>query len=243
MTWYKKWFSENDYLTVYAHRNDDDAEKIINLIKKIENPVTGCKILDLACGNGRHSIELAKRGFDVTGIDLSDPLLDIAKKRSAQLNLKIEFLKADMRELNFEERFDGVINLFTSFGYFEEDSENERVISQISLSLKKNGWFVIDFFNSIMVLNNFNPEDKKEFENLQIFQKREIRNNRIIKDISIIRNGEKKEYHESVRLFNLDDFKCFFSRNSLIISNIFGDYNGNAFTESSDRLIMFGKKE
>jgi SAM-dependent methyltransferase len=243
MDWYKEWFNDEEYLSVYSHRDNAEAQKLIDLILQVNKPFQKSKILDLACGNGRHSIELAKKGFCITGVDLSEMLLNEAKKNRDLLGLKIDFIQADMRNLNIFEYFDGAINLFTSFGYFEEDIDNEKVIAQISNSLKNNGWFVIDFFNSNFILNNFTPMDKRVSGNLEILQNREIRNNRIIKTISIIKDGIQKNYLESVRLYKLENFEIFFKSHSLTITHVFGDYNGSDYTENSERMIIFGRKE
>jgi SAM-dependent methyltransferase len=242
MNWYEEWFNDEEYLTVYSHRNDQEAQNLIDLILLVNKPFQKSKILDLACGNGRHSIELAKKDFNITGVDLSELLLNIAKQKRDLLGLKINFIQTDMRNLNIFDYFDGVLNLFTSFGYFEEDNENEKVIAQISNALKNNGWFVIDFFNSNFILNNFKPQDKKITGNLEIIQNRKIHNKSIVKNISIIKDGKRKDYFESVKLYRLEDFECFLKKHSLSITHVFGDYAGTPYNENSERLIIFGKK-
>ena len=121
--WFKDWFNTQEYLSLYKHRNEDEAEQHIKLILDNVETFAGYRVLDMACGAGRHAILLAKKGLIVTAVDLSDNLLSIAKKTANEENLKIEFVKSDIREFNTNLDFDLVVNLFTSFGYFESDEE------------------------------------------------------------------------------------------------------------------------
>ena len=121
MDWYEKWFGQ-DYLDVYTHRSEKEAEEFINTLEKILSLKPEQKLLDLCCGTGRYSLALAQRGFAVTGLDLSSSLIDFAKKRSKELGVKVDFIVRDMRNIPFSGYFDGILNMFTSFGYFDADS-------------------------------------------------------------------------------------------------------------------------
>jgi SAM-dependent methyltransferase len=241
MSWYKNWFGHPDYLKVYNHRDDIDAVKLIDLIERQIPGLKGLRILDLACGNGRHTLELVKRGYNVTGIDISDQLLNIAREKAANLKKEILFLNADMRYFKFPFKFDVIINLFTSFGYFETDEQNELVIHRISKTLNQNGTFVLDFFNSNHIINNFIPRDEKNEGEIKIIQEREIKDNRIIKHITLIKNGKSEQFSESVRLFTFEEIANMFAGNNLEIVNLFGDYSGNFFQPDSERLIIFAE--
>jgi SAM-dependent methyltransferase len=242
MSWYKEWFEDPNYLKVYSHRDETEAAQVIDLVERIIKPEKNSKILDLACGNGRVTNEFARRGYSLTGIDLSEQLLDLAKVKSLSSGLKIDFILTDMRNLNFQNYFDIIINIFTSFGYFKSDLENEKVISQVYRSLKKDGWFVFDFLNSKYVIKNFEPENIIEIDNIRIHQKREIYLNRINKLITISKNGIERKYFESVRLYDKKDLEKLLNSNKFVIQNYFGDYEGNDFSEDSERLIIFSKK-
>ena len=146
--WFKKWFSSRFYLDLYQHRDEEDARWIINLLQRNISVNSGARALDIACGSGRHSIELARRGFNVTGFDLSEYLISEAEKNlknSEERGLKVKFLIKDMRNFNFKNSFDIAVNIFTSFGYFDNDKENAGVFRNVSDSLKKNGYFIFDF--------------------------------------------------------------------------------------------------
>lgn len=183
--WFKDWFSSDYYLSVYSHRNDDDADRFLNNILKYI-PIDDCsKVLDAACGSGRHSILMAQKNFQVTGFDLSAPLLNVAIADTLALNLKVEYFNADLRFVNLNEKFNLILNLFTSFGYFEDDDENFAFIKSSYRMLEENGYFVFDYFNSDYLRNNFITANEKSTDGLKISEKRKIANNRIIKNIVI----------------------------------------------------------
>ena len=241
--WYKDWFADERYLALYRHRNSEEASKALDLIESCAEISKDSAILDLACGAGRHSINLAKRGYkNITGIDLSPTLIREAKKNAEAEGVRVDFKEQDMRQISGS--YDLIINLFTSFGYFSTDTENEEVIVGVGQCLKPSGYFVLDFFNNLMVCNTLSPHDETVLvsgEKVELF--REIRNGRVVKKIIIHSEGGSKEFHESVRLFELQDFEKMFMNAGLTIKRKFGDYNGTQFDEgSSPRLILVAQK-
>ena len=151
--WYKDWFGE-DYLQLYPHRNEADAARLIDLVAS-RVTLDGTKLLDLACGPGRHAAQLIDRGARVTGIDLSGVLLETAK-RVNDLNV----VRGDMRVLPFADgAFDGVVNLFTSFGYFEDDNEHLAVLKEVNRCVRPEGAFVLDFLNAKTTVANIVPRE------------------------------------------------------------------------------------
>jgi len=251
--WFIDWFSSQDYLDLYKHRDDNDAKKIVSLITKHIKLEKDAKVLDLPCGNGRHSLLFAKNGFDVTGIDLSDFLICQAKKKLAKeysaYKSKLHFENGDMRnfsgKLRHKNKFSLAVNLFTSFGYFEKHSENEKVIRSISNSLQSNGWFVFDFLNREYLRRNLVSFDKKKVNGKLILQHRYIKGNFIYKKIFLIGKSlaDVNEFTERVYLYSLKQMEKMFERSSLKIKNIFGDYAGSKFNiKASPRLIIFARK-
>ena len=152
--WFKDWFNTQEYLNVYQHRNENDAEKHIKLIFDNVKVFAGFNVLDMACGAGRHAILLAKKGLSVTAVDLSENLLSIAKRTAEKENLNIHFILSDIRDFKTTVRFDLILNLFTSLGYFETDEENISVLKKAYDLLEVDGYFVIDFFNSYFLQQN-----------------------------------------------------------------------------------------
>jgi len=241
--WFYDWFNSKDYLEVYNHRDDLDALSLVNLICsriKLEN---GKKVLDLACGTGRHSILFAKRGYLVTGVDLSELLLDQAKKRAMKENLDIVFIKSDLRKFDTDEKFDLIINVFTSFGYFKSDEENFSLFKNVYKFLNDDGYFVFDFFNKFHLLSNLIPITEEKVLDKLIIQKRFVRKGRVEKIIEITSDGNKRIFRESVKLYSKDEIIKKLQDLGFEIQNTFGDFEGNDFDiENSPRFIVFCKK-
>lgn len=251
--WYKKWFSSEYYFELYAHREEKDTRTIVNLIQRnIELP-TKSTLLDLCCGAGRHSIEFARRGYDVTGIDISSFMIEKAKdsfKKNKEIGLKIQFFIMDMKDFNFNNTFDIAVNLFSSFGYFINDEENFSLFSNVKSSLKKNGYFVFDFLNRYYLIKYLVPLTKTKIKDKLILQKRRIENNFVFKDIYICKKNfhndcirRKPDFIERIKLYGFTEIRNELRKSNFEIINIFGDYFGNKYNElNSKRLIIFAKK-
>ena len=244
--WFEKWFSSKFYLELYQHRDEEDARWIINLLQRSISVNTRSSVLDIACGSGRHSLELARRGFNVTGFDLSKFLIGEAKKgqkESKEKDLKVRFLIKDMRNFNFNNSFDIAVNIFTSFGYFDNDQENLSVIRNVSDSLKTGGYFLFDFLNKRYLEENLISMTKQKHESSTVIQTRKIEDGFVKKNITISEGGKVSEFNETLRLYSLAEFKKAFKGCGLKILNLFGDYFGNKFNETkSQRLIIIARK-
>lgn len=238
--WYVASFQE-DYLKIYAHRTDEAAEEEVEAIIQLLPLDTPCSVLDLCCGNGRHSRALARRGFQVTGIDLSEVLLNEAEKRNSERTIR--YLRADVRQLPFCAEFDLVLNLFTSFGYFEDWEENKKVFLSIHQALKAGGVFLIDFLNPGHVRKNLVPYSERNVDNLLIKESRRIEANKVIKEI-IVEEGELvRTYEEQVNLFSLEEMSRMIHEAGLQVTKVYGDVHGNAYDPvDSPRMIVIGKK-
>jgi SAM-dependent methyltransferase len=241
--WFEEWFNTEEYLNVYRHRNDADAEKLVNLI--LNNIDLGSKadVIDLACGAGRHSILFAEKGFNVTAVDLSENLLNVARKTAGELNLKIDFVNADLRNFCITSKFDLAVNLFTSFGYFKNDEENFSLFSDAFDLLNDKGYFVIDYFNTNYIRKNLIPHSEDLVNGKKIIQEREIVGKRVVKNILIAKNGTKKRYLESVRMYSDIELISAIEKSGLGIKKIFGDFYGSKFDlNSSPRIIIISSK-
>ncbi len=241
--WFIEWFNTEEYLKVYKYRNENDAECHIRfLLSQIILP-TNASILDIACGSGRHSILLAKRGYKVTGVDLSKRLLIEANLAAQRENLNIEFIEADIRNFNSDKKFDLVLNLFTSFGYFETDEENFLLFQKAYALLNSGSYFVFDYFNKTYLINNLVPYSEESDGNYSILQERKIVDDRVIKRINIRKNGSSKIYFESVKLYDSKLLICKLKQIGFEIVKLFGDFSGKDYEEnSSPRFIAICKK-
>jgi len=242
----QEWFQESfgeDYLLVYKHRDFSGAYKEVQSMVQWLNLQPGSKLLDLCCGIGRHALALHDSGFDVTGVDLSDVLLQEAKKND-QAGV-VRWLQGDMRQVPLQESFDAVVNLFTSFGYFEDDADNERVIAEISRLLRPGGKFIIDFLNPDYVTKQLVPKSERKEGNTWIKEIRTVDETYVRKQIILHQDGEpmKREYSERVRLYRLSQFKQMARQHEIVIERVFGDYDKSVYDEQhSPRMIMVGYK-
>jgi cyclopropane fatty-acyl-phospholipid synthase-like methyltransferase len=241
--WFKDWFNTEEYLSVYRHRNDEDAVKLVNLILNNVEIKLGSNVIDLASGAGRHSILFAEKGFNVTSVDLSENLLEVARKTSEKLGLKINFVNADLRNFCITSRFDLAVNLFTSFGYFNSDKQNYSLFSTAYNLLNDNAFFVLDFFNSNYIRNNLVEHSEDSKNGKWIIQERKIFQDRVIKNIKISNNGNSKSFMESVRLYTQEELISAVQTCGFNVEKTFGDYDGNNFDlDSSGRIIIISRK-
>ncbi len=239
MPWYEQWFDHDEYEQVYPHRDLAEAERCVDLIERTVHPTEGAEILDVGCGRGRHARVLARRGYRVTGIDLSARAVDTARRRAVEEGLEITFTQQDMRVTRCRACFDGVVNLFSSFGYFEEEKDHERALRAMAEALRPNGWLVQDFMNAPHVRKTLVPEDTRTEDGLAIRQRRRITGGRIEKEIALRRNGHEKTFRESVRLLTLADFRRLYAAAGLELKDTFGHYDGRPHTDDSPRLILY----
>lgn len=244
MEWFKSWFDSKYYHILYKNRNTQEAHFLIKNLVKLLIPDKNSLILDLGCGSGRHSIELNKMGYKVDGIDLSTKSLEIAKPFE---NSRLKFIRADFRKLDFENKYDIVLNLFTSFGYFDKEDEHAHVFKKIFKSLKNNGHFVLDFLNTKKAIKNIsttNPKQTIHIDDIEFRIKKSYDNNFIYKNIEIVDSGKIIGFSERVKIITLDKFLKYFDGLNIQLEYQFGDYELSNFDESSsDRLILIFKKK
>ena len=236
--WFASWFDTPYYHILYKDRDYEEAQLFMDNITNYLNLPEDAKILDLACGKGRHSIYLNQLGYDVTGADLSENSIAIAKEHA---NDTLHFEVHDMRE-PFEQKFDAIFNLFTSFGYFENESDNIKTLKAICESLSEYGFGVIDFMNVNKVIENIVPDEVKTVDGIEFHIKRFVIDNYIYKKIDFEDKGEKFHFTEKVKAFTLQDFEAMMEEAGIYLLDTFGDYKLRKFFKNeSERLIMIFK--
>ncbi|WP_179346562.1 class I SAM-dependent methyltransferase [Winogradskyella ursingii] len=236
--WYASWFDTPYYHILYKDRDYKEAQAFMDNLTNYLNIPEGGKILDLACGKGRHSIYLNSLGFNVTGVDLSEQSIAYAKQ------FETETLKFDVHDMTkpYPEKFDAVFNLFTSFGYFEDDECNLQTIKAIKTELNDFGFGVIDFMNVNSVIDNLVAEDVKIVDGISFYQKRSVQDGYIIKDINFKINDETYQFQERVKAFTLADFEALFEKAGVHLLDVFGDYKLKKYhPQNSERLILIFK--
>lgn len=236
--WFASWFNTPYYYTLYKDRDYHEAQMFMDNLTAYLNLPEDAKILDLACGKGRHSVYLNKLGYDVTGADLSPLSIAEASKYS---NDTLRFMVHDMRE-PFPTQYDAVFNLFTSFGYFEDDADNIKTLKAICKSLTEYGFGVIDFMNVNHVIKNLVPSEVKTVDGIDFHIKRYVKDGYIFKDIIFEDKGQSHHYTERVLALTLEDFERMMEEAGIYLLDVFGDYKLRKFyKEESERLIMIFK--
>lgn len=233
--WFQEWFNTAYYHILYQDRNDEEAQLFMRNLTTFLKLNEGATILDLPCGRGRHAVYLNSLGYDVIGADLSENSIKHAQQFE---NDTLKFEVHDMRH-DFQTKFNAIFNLFTSFGYFDDEDTNIEVLKILKKGLKKEGVLVIDFLNVDFVKNNLISEETQEKGNIEFKIQRSVNEQFIVKDIRF--KIENREYHftEYVRNISLNTFKDYFIKAGLKLKYIFGDYNLNEFNaKNSPRLIL-----
>ncbi len=235
----QEWFDSPLYETLYAHRDDEEARQLSALIARLYPPESYPEVLDLACGRGRHTLNLARLGYDMTGLDLSPRATDIAKERLQADGHRARFFTADMR-FPLPYRFNGIVNLFTSFGYFERDEDNITVLGSIRTMLKPGGFLVMDYLNADWVRETLVPEETGTLPGMEYSIRRFIRGDMVHKEILITKDGrETLRFREQVKLLDADWFREQLRAKGITIHALFGDYEGAGYDASgSPRLII-----
>ena len=240
MSWFVNWFDSPYYHILYKNRDEKEAEFFIENLVQHLNLKRCSKLIDIACGKGRHAKHFNSLGISVVGIDLSSNSITAAKKYK---NETLQFFEHDMREVYQKNQFDVVTNLFTSFGYFEKDEDEQKAINAMASNLKKEGLLVIDFMNAKKVITNLVASEQKIIDDITFDINRKIVNQYIIKDIHISDSKTKHHFQERVKALTLSNFSDLIANSGLKIIDIFGNYKLEEFNaQTSDRLILICKK-
>ena len=238
--WFVDWFDTPYYHILYQNRNDSEAKKFIQTLMGHLKLPKSSKILDLACGKGRHSKTLNELGYHVLGVDLSENSINEAKRLS---NDTLSFRVNDMRQVLVGAKFDAIFNLFTSFGYFDSNKENELMCASIAQMLLPNGKLIIDFMNAHKVIKYLVNEEEKEIDGIRFNITRTYDNTHIEKHVKFNHNGEHYHFTERVQALKLDDFKTLLSP-FFTIDHVFGSLDLQPFVlEKSDRLIIIATRK
>jgi SAM-dependent methyltransferase len=236
--WFTDWFNTPYYHVLYKDRNNEEALLFMkNITTFLALPKT-THILDLPCGKGRHAVFLNSLGYKVTGGDLSKNSIKYAQEFE---NDSLNFSVHDMRK-PFNHQYNAVFNLFTSFGYFEDDKDDILILQNIKDGLKKDGVFVFDFLNAEFVKATLVAKETKIVDGVTFNITREIRDGFILKNISFFADDENHSYTERVKYLDAKKMKAYFQKVGFTIINIFGNYNLSNFdAQTSKRLILVAK--
>ena len=240
--WFQTWFDSEYYHLLYAHRDHKEAEDFIpRILKKINVSNDAC-ILDLACGKGRHARVMQKLGYQVTGIDLSPNSIQEAKKQNCDNDA--EFYVHDMRMPFRTNYFDVVMNLFTSFGYFETVDDERKTMQAIQSALKPNGILVIDYLNATKVEAGLPKNGEKQSGEILFSWQTQKQDGFVKKKIHVQDQKQHFDFEEKVRLITKEEFTELLEQENLQILHTFGNYRLEPYVrEDSDRLIIVAGKK
>jgi SAM-dependent methyltransferase len=233
--WFEEWFGE-EYLQLYPHRDAAEAERAVALILERTGFVPGWRVLDVACGAGRHARALETAGARCVGLDLSMALLRVARGVTGA-----PLVRADMRALPVRPgSMDLTVNLFTSFGYFERDAEHTAALHEMVATLRPQGWFVIDFLNPSAVRARLVPRETRRLDGTEVLVARSVSvDGRYV--CKTITTAGGRRFTERVRLFGADEITAMLAQVHVSVRNHFGDYDASPLVADSPRTILFGQ--
>lgn len=238
--WFSRWFDSPYYHLLYQHHNDDEASVFIDNLFALLLPPPGSRMLDLACGKGRHALYMSRFGYHVTGLDISESSIAFARNFEHE---GLDFFQHDMRKPFRINYFDFIFNFFTSFGYFKTEQEHLQTLRNVQRGLRPGGVFVLDFMNAQKVIRNLVHGETKVLDNITFSIQRHVRDGKIIKTIALNDQGREMIFQEQVNGFDLPVLQAMFGSAGLEIMGEYGNYHLDVFDpDESDRLILFGRK-
>lgn len=239
--WFESWFDSKYYHILYKNRNEEEAKHFLRNLMTHLHAAPDARILDLACGKGRHAIFLRSLGYTVMGTDLAANSIHYAQQFSDD---RLSFAVQDMRKPLPDGEFDYVFNLFTSFGYFDDLNDNLSVLQAAHTMLVPGGTLVIDFLNAVRVVQNLISEEVKTCDSFQFHISRYLANGCVFKKIRFTdEQGNEQMHTERVQLLGLEQFTQLLEKTGFTLKTVFGDYNLGTFAPSlSDRLILIAVK-
>lgn len=238
--WFASWFDTEYYHLLYKDRDFEEARHFIdNLVHHLAIKPQA-RVLDLACGKGRHAQTLSEHNLQVLGVDLSEQsILEAKKMESENLSFKVH----DMRYSIEGEKFDYIFNLFTSFGYFDEEETNLEVLKNVNGMLRFNGTFVFDFLNSNFCIQSIVPQEVKEVEGIHFDIRRKFDGKYIRKEIDVIDHGKTYHFEEKVRAYCFQQLHELLEKSGFTVVSLFGSFDLDEFEEaSSERAIFICKR-
>jgi len=234
--WFEEWFGE-EYLQLYPHRDDAEAERAVTLVLRATGFQRGWRVLDVACGAGRHARAFEAADARCVGVDLSATLLRIARTVT-----RAPLVRADMRALPIRPgSMDLTVNLFTSFGYFDRDEEHATALNEMVATLRSGGWFVIDFLNPELVRRRLVRHEVMVVNGGEVNVTRAVSpdGHYVSKTID---TPAGRRFTERVRLFGAEEIGGMLERAGVTVRQRFGDYDAAPHEEHSPRTILVGQR-
>ena len=220
------------------------AKEQVSKIEELLQIGESARILDLCCGNGRHSLELAERGYDVTGVDRTERYIETARLEARKRSLNAKFVVDDMRDYRSPNRYDVILNLFGSFGYFEDASDDHKVVENMYDSLRPGGQLLIETMGKEILARNFQARDWNEEGDLLILSEKKVTQNwgRVETRWIVIRGAERIEHRVSIRSYSATELSSLFDACGFSEVQVYGSLDGTAYDQEAQRLVVVGRK-
>ncbi len=246
-TWYVDFFRD-DYLNVYNHLfTAERAEKEVAFAEQALELKAGASILDLCCGQGRHSVLFARHGFQVTGLDLNPSYLDVTQQSARAANVTLKTVAADMRQVPFRDQFDAVVNMYTSFGYLESEAEDLKVLESAAKALRSEGRLMLDMLNREWAVANYIQNDWHLGDDGTLYVERRelaLATSRMHVSFTIIEphGGRRDSVGHHIRLYTLTETTGLLQQAGLNVTAVFGGFDGEPYAIDTRRMIVLAQK-
>jgi SAM-dependent methyltransferase len=247
-TWYVDFF-RNDYLSVYGHLfNYERSEKEVAFAEKALQLEAGARLLDLCCGQGRHSVTFAKHGFQVTGIDLNESYLELVRQAAKANEVELQTIAADMRQIPFQSHFDAIVNMYSSFGYLESEAEDIKVLESVAKALKPEGRLLLDMLNREWAIANYIQNDWHSGPDGTLYVERrefDLASSRMHVSFIIIEPGgsRRDSIGHHIRLYTFTETARLLARAGIRVTGVFGGFDGESYAIDTRRMIILGQKD
>jgi SAM-dependent methyltransferase len=247
--WYVDFF-RSDYLNVYGHMfTEERAEKESAFVASALELKAAASVLDLCCGQGRHSVQLAKRGCRVTGLDLNPAYLELAKQAANAGKVAIETVAADMRQIPFANEFDAIVNMYSSFGYLETEAEDLKVLESAAKALKADGRLLLDMLNREWAIDNYIQNDWHTGTDGTLYVERrdlDLATSRMHVHFIVVdpppKGGRRESIGHIIRLYTLTEMTRLLERVGMRVTAVFGGFDGEAYAIGTRRMIIVARK-
>ena len=245
MEWWEDIYNRQIYFDLYEEADTGLAEQEVQQVVTLLHPQDGASILDLCCGYGRHSIQLARRGFQVTGVDISVTQIQRAREVAKNARVPLDFRVADARKLDFQEAFDLVFTMFVSFGFFKEEHENKQVLQGVQRALKPGGRLLLDLWNREKEIREFKPitcEKIRDLIVLKEWQFEALTGRLNWKNTVIFPDGNRESWEHSIRAYTVAELKALVEEAGLQFEAVYGNLAGEEYSLDSPSAIIVATK-
>jgi len=244
MPWWEEFFDEHYFDLYDLYLTPERTAKEVEGVIQILALPPGAKVLDLCCGHGRHTIPLARAGYQVTGLDLSEVFLRRARQDAAAAGVAVTWVQRDMRDIPFPNEFDAIVNLFAAFGYFDDEVENQKVLAAVARALKPGGRFLIDVINRDYLAKVFLPRDWERLGEILVWRERSFDSiaGRSMETIHWEKDGVRQTRSNNLRVYTATELTGMLAAAGLRLVKAYGGLDGSELVFSSRRLTLLAEK-